>query len=108
MNFATLLARVELALFSLIERGALTLINPLPKEAAANLHELRRSVEKAGLIPPSAPLVESAAVAEPVVDPDVEAIAYYNAHSTSDVKARMRREPDFAKRVIRLQETNRV
>ena len=105
----TLDAQVDLTLLSLIENGSLTwALSPLPQEAQAELDALRERVSRAGLRPSTAPAVAAAAEAEPIVDPDVEAIAYYNTHSTGDVKARMRREPDFAARVVRLQETNRV
>lgn len=100
----------DLALFSLLERGALTLVSPVPSEAEANLQRLRENLERRGLIPSAPPVaaVATATVEETETDLDKKAIAEWRGTSLDEVKRHMRTDVAFAARINRLMAEDRI
>ena len=108
------LAQSELAILTLLERGVIRPAIPLESapEALAQFENLQQAVRKSGLRPdpaPAATAVEEIVDTQPTeADQDAAAIQFYRVNPTSEVKARMRSEPDFNARILRLMAENRI
>jgi hypothetical protein len=98
----------EYGVLTLFERGVLKPTVETP-ESRRDLEKLRIAVGKSGLRPAPATVKPTATPAGPSeADLDAEAIAFWRANLTSEVRSRMRREPAFADRINRLTAENRI